>query len=319
MANLTIPAGTKIAFRAGKTKDQAVADKIANQIANLNLCTTKELYINGERVGLTDAEATKLAGSASSGDLTALTNRVTAVEQKNTQQDNSINGLTTRVGTAEGNITSLTTRVGTAEGTIKTQGSQIESLANRATNIEKKNIDQDTAIKAAQDKADANGLAIDTLETADQNLYARVTAPFDGFVESGTVLEMSAISYTRIVFVKSAKKFAAESDGKYYGGWNAKDGRVPQLYGPVPSFKKLYLYNGEVYTFDADGNGLVLAHTLLQVTGADQTRAMSQAAVTTQLNLRYTKSEADGKFAALAAFNALVTRVAALEAQLKLA
>ena len=55
MANLTIPAGTKIAFRAGKTKDQAITDKIANQIANLNLCTTKELYINGERVGLTDA------------------------------------------------------------------------------------------------------------------------------------------------------------------------------------------------------------------------------------------------------------------------
>lgn len=276
MANLTIPAGTKIAFRAGKTKDQAITDKIANQIANLNLCTTKELYINGERVGLTDAEATKLAGSASSGDLTALTNRVTAVEQKNTQQDNSINGLTTRVGTAE--------------GTIKTHTSSISRLESEMS-------DNASYIAAVQ---------------------TFVTVPFDGF-ETGAV-SIQAMGITdpvAIVYVVQKKQFAAkDKSGSFYNAWTSSDGRNDTLYQTSPTaphVKKLYVYNHEIYdivTNRAVPLALMLGKPItVGATGQDDTRPISQKLFTQEI----------AKYVSLGTYNALAARVAALEAQLKLA
>lgn len=276
MANLTIPAGTKIAFRAGKTKDQAIADKIANQIANLNLCTTKELYINGERVGLTDAEATKLAGSASSGDLTALTNRVTAVEQKNTQQDNSINGLTTRVGTAE--------------GTIKTHTSSISRLES--------------------DMSD-NASHIAAVQTF-------ITVPFDGF-ETGAV-SIQAMGITdpvAIVYVAQKKQFAAkDKSGSFYNAWTSSDGRNDTLYQTSPTaphVKKLYVYNHEIYDIVTNRPvplALMLGKPItVGATGQDDTRPISQKLFTQEI----------AKYVSLGTYNALAARVAALEAQLKLA
>lgn len=276
MANLTIPAGTKIAFRAGKTKDQAITDKIANQIANLNLCTTKELYINGERVGLTDAEATKLAGSASSGDLTALTNRVTAVEQKNTQQDNSINGLTTRVGTAE--------------GTIKTHTSSISRLESEMS-------DNASYIAAVQ---------------------TFITVPFDGF-ETGAV-SIQAMGITdpvAIVYVAQKKQFAAkDKSGSFYNAWTSSDGRNDTLYQTSPTaphVKKLYVYNHEIYDIVTNRPvplALMLGKPItVGATGQDDTRPISQKLFTQEI----------AKYVSLGTYNALAARVAALEAQLKLA
>lgn len=276
MANLTIPAGTKIAFRAGKTKDQAITDKIANQIANLNLCTTKELYINGERVGLTDAEATKLAGSASSGDLTALTNRVTAVEQKNTQQDNSINGLTTRVGTAE--------------GTIKTHTSSISRLESEMS-------DNASYIAAVQ---------------------TFVTVPFDGF-ETGAV-SIQAMGITdpvAIVYVVQKKQFAAkDKSGSFYSAWTSSDDRNDTLYQTSPTaphVKKLYVYNHEIYDIVTNRPvplALMLGKPItVGATGQDDTRPISQKLFTQEI----------AKYVSLGTYNALAARVAALEAQLKLA
>lgn len=276
MANLTIPAGTKIAFRAGKTKDQAITDKIANQIANLNLCTTKELYINGERVGLTDAEATKLAGSASSGDLTALTNRVTAVEQKNTQQDKSINGLTTRVGTAE--------------GTIKTHTSSISRLESEMS-------DNASYIAAVQ---------------------TFITVPFDGF-ENGAV-SIQAMGITdpvAIVYVAQKKQFAAkDKSGSFYNAWTSSDGRNDTLYQTSPTaphVKKLYVYNHEIYDIVTNRPvplALMLGKPItVGATGQDDTRPISQKLFTQEI----------AKYVSLGTYNALAARVAALEAQLKLA
>lgn len=276
MANLTIPAGTKIAFRAGKTKDQAITDKIANQIANLNLCTTKELYINGERVGLTDAEATKLAGSASSGDLTALTNRVTAVEQKNTQQDNSINGLTTRVGTAE--------------GTIKTHTSSISRLESEMSD--------------------------NTSYIADVQTF--ITVPFDGF-ETGAVSiqAMGTTDPVAIVYVAQKKQFAAkDKSGSFYNAWTSSDGRNDTLYQTSPTaphVKKLYVYNHEIYDIVTNRPvplALMLGKPItVGATGQDDTRPISQKLFTQEI----------AKYVSLGTYNALAARVAALEAQLKLA
>lgn len=58
MANLkTIADGTMIGFSANKSETQAKADTATNRV---DICTTKQLYLNGERVGLSDAEASYL-------------------------------------------------------------------------------------------------------------------------------------------------------------------------------------------------------------------------------------------------------------------
>lgn len=55
MANLKdIAANTMIGFSANKSVDEAKADTDTNRV---DICRTKEIYLNGERLGLTDAEA----------------------------------------------------------------------------------------------------------------------------------------------------------------------------------------------------------------------------------------------------------------------
>lgn len=55
MANLKdIASGTMVGFSANKTEEQAKADTTTNRV---DICKTKQLYLNGERIGLTDNEA----------------------------------------------------------------------------------------------------------------------------------------------------------------------------------------------------------------------------------------------------------------------
>ncbi len=59
MANLNkIASGTMIGFTANKTVAAAKNDTATNRV---DICMTKELYLNGERLGITDAESTYLA------------------------------------------------------------------------------------------------------------------------------------------------------------------------------------------------------------------------------------------------------------------
>lgn len=54
MAELNeIAAGTMIGFSANKTVTEAKADTATNRV---DICKTKELYLNGERAGVTDVE-----------------------------------------------------------------------------------------------------------------------------------------------------------------------------------------------------------------------------------------------------------------------
>lgn len=53
MSELTIDAGTKIGFSANKTKEQAQSLKDNRMV----ICKSKELYLNGQRLGLSDNEA----------------------------------------------------------------------------------------------------------------------------------------------------------------------------------------------------------------------------------------------------------------------
>lgn len=54
MSELTINPGTHIGFSANKTVNQAIGEKNTNR---MTICKSKELYMNGERVGLSDNEA----------------------------------------------------------------------------------------------------------------------------------------------------------------------------------------------------------------------------------------------------------------------
>lgn len=56
MSDFTVNAGIKIGFSANKTKEQAEAN--ASEIQNrMVICKSKELYMNGQRLGLSDNEA----------------------------------------------------------------------------------------------------------------------------------------------------------------------------------------------------------------------------------------------------------------------
>lgn len=59
MANLTIPSGTMLGFAANQTEAQAKANAAAIQ-DRLTICQTKQLYVNGQRVGLTEGEVSAL-------------------------------------------------------------------------------------------------------------------------------------------------------------------------------------------------------------------------------------------------------------------
>ncbi len=67
MANLgTIATGTLIGFSANKTAEAAAKDTATNRV---DICETKELYLNGERIALKDNEQTLLAGVTDTGSL----------------------------------------------------------------------------------------------------------------------------------------------------------------------------------------------------------------------------------------------------------
>lgn len=54
MAELTVPQGTMIGFSANKTETQAKADKTSHR---MTICKEKTLYMDGQRLGLSDTEA----------------------------------------------------------------------------------------------------------------------------------------------------------------------------------------------------------------------------------------------------------------------
>lgn len=59
MANLSITAGTMLGFAANKSEAEAKGNAAAIQ-DRLTICTTKQLYVNGQRVGLTEGELSAL-------------------------------------------------------------------------------------------------------------------------------------------------------------------------------------------------------------------------------------------------------------------
>lgn len=131
MADLTINENTYIGFTANKTETEAKADKSSNR---MNICKNKKLYLNGERLGLTDEEAAALQNGQSGGnsgsgggtdyskEIAALQNTVSGhtssiqlMQTKNNDQDASIASLRNKDAAQDTSIDSLKTKVAALE------------------------------------------------------------------------------------------------------------------------------------------------------------------------------------------------------------
>lgn len=91
-------------------------------------------------------------------------------------------------------------------------------------------------------------------------------AGFDGFIDSATIQSGTTLNWSRIVFVKDKKTFAAQQGLQYYFSWALKDNdpthAAPMAYGKRGK-THLLTTTGELYVRLADGSlGLVGGQSL---------------------------------------------------------
>lgn len=75
MSDLTISSGKKIGFTANSTETTAKADTTS---ARMHICKTKQMYLNGQRLGLSDDEALYLKDNATDYSVTAASIAISA-------------------------------------------------------------------------------------------------------------------------------------------------------------------------------------------------------------------------------------------------
>lgn len=104
---LNIDNGAKIGFSANKTKQEAAAG--AAELKNrMVICSTKELYINGERIGLSDTEFNQLSHAASTSQVAnKLTRRIVHIDN----DISSSGAVQPETGSSPGSVTGLVTTV----------------------------------------------------------------------------------------------------------------------------------------------------------------------------------------------------------------
>lgn len=112
-----------------------------------------------------DIAAIKTKNTTQDTDISDLKTRMTAVEDKNDEQDTAID---TAQSTADSANTAIATEKSRAEKAEKANADAITALQTRATNIESKNMSQDTAISKAQSAAEA-------AQTAANGKYSKPT------------------------------------------------------------------------------------------------------------------------------------------------
>ena len=104
---LNIDNGAKIGFSANKTKQEASAG--AAELKNrMVICSTKELYINGERIGLSDTEFNQLSNAASTSQVAEkLTRRIVHIDN----DISSSGAVQPETGSSPASVTGLVTTV----------------------------------------------------------------------------------------------------------------------------------------------------------------------------------------------------------------
>lgn len=104
---LNIDNGAKIGFSANKTKQEAAAG--AAELKNrMVICSSKELYINGERIGLSDTEFNQLSHAASTSQVAEkLTRRIVHIDNDISSSAN----VQPETGSSPSSVTGLVTTV----------------------------------------------------------------------------------------------------------------------------------------------------------------------------------------------------------------
>ena len=134
MSNLgTFASGTMIGFTANKSVSQATADTATNRV---DICTTKQLYLNGERIGLTDAEAAYLTKAIKAAEdarftitLTAAPNPFELHSYANDAMGYPLQAILTATFRQDGTAVQATNNLGTAQTKVKaTDGTHTVTL-----------------------------------------------------------------------------------------------------------------------------------------------------------------------------------------------
>lgn len=128
-------------------------------------------------------------------------------------------------------------------------------------------------------------------------------AGFDGFIDSATIRYGSPLNWSRIVFVREEKRFAAQQGFEYYSSWALKNEdtthAAPMAYGKRGK-THLLTTSGELYVRLADGSlGLVGGQSLpddvvnaqhYQFAGIENSVTASDAVAQTPRALFYDKT-----------------------------
>lgn len=130
MADLTINENTYIGFTANKTEAEAKADKSSNR---MNICKNKKLYLNGERLGLTDEEAAAIqngqsGGNSGSGSGTDYSDEIAALQSTVSGHTSSIQLMQTKNNEQDVAITSLRNKDAAQDTNIETLQSKVAAL-----------------------------------------------------------------------------------------------------------------------------------------------------------------------------------------------
>lgn len=145
--------------------------------------------------------------------------------------------------TAAGAATQAAGAANTAAGTAEEKAAAAQTAANNAN----------AAVTDAMIvKNNYEGTALAALKGA--------TARFEGIVESGTMQMLSSVlAGGRIVWLRSAKKFAYEVGGKYYNNWSVEGVPVATLYhdAGVLLKDKVYVMGSSFYVWSEEEGDLV--------------------------------------------------------------
>ena len=141
------------------------------------------------------------------------------------------------------------------------KATEATNLANNAaaTANEKAGVAQKAADDANDAVAEAIAVKVNYEETALAALQG-ATARFEGIVEQAPIEMMSIIKAGgRVVYVRSAKNFAYELDGKYYGNWSVEGVPAATLYHEASALRKdkAYILGSSLYVWDNEEQDLV--------------------------------------------------------------
>lgn len=306
------PAGTNVVALADKsTADAENWDALGGTVDLAGHTQEMKTWANGQFAG----KAYEAKVTTNTSNISSLTTRVGAVETKATTNASNISSLTTRVTAAEGKFagyytkgetdTKLGTKANSADVYTKTQvytKEETESEASYAANL---------ALKANK-VLDISGVAVGVTIKMQSVLH-----------HNGSVV--LAIG-TPLGSLKSTQLCLHANDGNYYGNWQkttAEDTAITNGYFVRTPDGNVYTQGGLTKEEACVVNAVKIVENVYKKNEVDTklSSKANSADVYTKTQV-YTKSETDTKLAekaTTASVNSLTTRVAALEALLKLA